>query len=113
MMSQHDNFDTFLSQQLKANQPYLADEGFTEQVMAALPASEQIKPWWMRPITTVPVLMVSLLILSQVPLLESAIQLWGWLLAADPLTLLKTGAAISAGTLLAGIGWLAREMDLA
>lgn len=112
-MSQHDNFEAFLSRQLRANQPYIADDGFTEQVMAALPSSRQVKPWWQRPITTIPVLLVSLLILSQVPLVASTIQLWHWLLAAEPLTLLKTGAAISVGSLLAGIGWLAREMDLA
>lgn len=112
-MNQQDNFEEFLSRQLRANQPYLADDGFTEHVMAALPGSKPSKSWWQRPITIVLVLLVSLAIISQGSLLESVIQLWYWLFAADPLTLLKTGAVISVGTLLVGLGWLARETDLA
>lgn len=111
-MNQQDNFDAFLSRQLSAKQPYLADEGFAEQVVAALPGRRASKSWWQRPITLVPVLLVSVLVVGQLPLVDSAIQLWHFFFTADQITLLKTGAAVSAACLLASFGWLAREMGL-
>ncbi len=111
-MTQHDKFEAFLSRQLSAKQPYLADEGFTEHVMVALPVRRGSNSWWQRPITLVPVLVVSLLVIGQLPLVDSGIQLWHFFFNADQITLLKTGAAVSAACLLASFGWLAREMGL-
>ncbi|MDQ2077016.1 hypothetical protein [Marinimicrobium sp. ABcell2] len=111
-MNRKDNFEEFLSRELSAKQTYPADDGFTEQVLAKLPAPKPTHSWWQRPLTLLPVLLIGLLVLSQLSLVENAMQLLHFVLTADPTTLLKTGAAISAGILLASFTWLAREMDL-
>lgn len=112
-MKQQDNFEEYLSRQLRANRPYLDDEGFTDQVMRALPTSERSGGWRVRTIAALPVLVIGLAIIAVFPFSETVIELWQWFANPDLTLLLKTGAGISAGILLACFGWLAREMNMA
>lgn len=111
-MNQQDNFEKFLSRELKARQPYLADEGFTDLVMHALPKSKfsgRLRARW---IVGIAVALVGIVVLGQPPLLETVLRLWQWFFTAELISLLKVGGAVSGGILLMCFGWLAREMNL-
>ncbi len=111
-MNQQDNFEEFLSRQLKAKQPYLADEGFTDQVLQALPNSKSSPSWFARSMVGLAILVIGVAVLDQLPLVETWLQLWEWFSTAELISLLKVGGAISGGILLICFGWLAREMGL-
>src|SRR5690606_40050543 len=67
-----DDFERLLRQQLQAQQDYLPDDGFSAQVMAALPAASAKSRWRERLLIGVPVLLISLLVFSQLPWLDMA-----------------------------------------
>lgn len=110
-MKESDNFDRFLARELKRDQEPVPDEGFTDGVMAALPADNPHRLWRDRLLVALTALVVAIAVLAQWPIWDTAGQLWQWFLMADLTQLLKTGAAVSAATLLASLGWLAREME--
>lgn len=110
-MNTSDDFDKFLSRELANTRHHLLDEGFTDGVMASLPTTFP-SSWRERLLVALPVLVIGLLVLAQVPLWETPDRLWQWYLAADVMTLIKTGAGVFGALLLACFGWLAREMEL-
>jgi len=113
-MTTPNDFDQFLARELNKARPQCPDEGFTDGVMAALPAKTPARrySWRDRLLVALPVLVVGALVLSQLPLGETVEQMWQWYFTADAMTLFKTGAGIFGGLLLACFAWLAREMEL-
>lgn len=111
-MNTSDSFDELLARELHKTRPQLPDDGFADQVMTALPVRRASSQWrdWL--IIALAALLVALPILAQWPLTELLDQLWQWFQTADWSRLAKTGAVVSLATLLAGFGWLAREMEL-
>lgn len=111
-MNVDDSFEEFLSRSLNESDHYLADEGFTDRVMAALPKAQAPGHGWRHWATLLPGLLVGLVVLSQLPIVDASLYLWSWLTASDLLSFVKVGA-IASGTLLALCAtWLARQMEL-
>jgi hypothetical protein len=111
-MNQHDNFDDFLTQQLREQQPYLPDDGFSAGVMAQLTNERRLSRRTERLIIGIPLLSISLLVFSQLPMAEAATLMSRWLVALEPVALLKLGALFSFGILLGCGGWFARQLRL-
>lgn len=102
-----------LAKQLKAQQTYVEDNGFTAGVLAALPsesgASSSAK---YRGLVAIPPLVVSAAVLLQGQPWLRLRGVWAWLSAGDTLGLLTVGAMVSAGLLVGCGAWLARDMKL-
>jgi hypothetical protein len=110
-MSTHDQFDRFLAQRLRESQPSIQDDGFTNQMMAQLPARQRrhwVKEWL---ILWLPCLAISSIVIANLPLGSSTSDLWAWIIH-DPVSLISFGAVGFILALLACAGWLAREMKL-
>lgn len=107
-----DDFDNFLSAQLKQAQPYLMDENFTAQVIAKLPPEKKLSLWQERLIIAVPLLIISALVVSQFSVLDAGIAVWTWLVSTGVANLLTMGLAISAAALCGASYWFARQMKL-
>lgn len=111
-MSTDDSFEKFLSRSLSTSNHYVPDKGFTDRVMAALPKAHAPDRRWRQWAPLLAGLLIGLLVLSQLPVVDASQYLWSWLIASDPLSLLKAGA-VASGTLLAlCAAWLARQMEV-
>ncbi len=111
-VSQDDGFDNFLRMQLQHSQPYLMDDNFSAQVMAALPASRKLSLWQERLIMLVPCLVISLLVLSQFSLIAFLVKGWTWLMTLDTTSLLGVGLSISASAISGASFWFAKQFKL-
>lgn len=107
-----DGFDNFLSAQLKQSQPYLMDDSFTAQVMAKLPAAKKLSLWQERLIIAVPLIIISLLVISQFSVLAVLIKLWTLLVTVDVASLLSIGLAISFAAISGTSFWFAKQFKL-
>lgn len=99
-----DEFDALLRHQLRSD--YLDDQGFTAQVMAALPAQQPLKPWLEKLILAVPVLLIGLLVCWQLPWRAWLQAGYGWLLLLDTASLIGMGVALFVCLLVAPLLWL-------
>ena len=107
-----DSFDNFLRAQLQQSQPYVMDDNFSAQVMAKLPAQKKLSPLQERLIIVVPVVIITLLILSQFSLLAVAVKVWVWLVALNLASLLKIGLATILLAITAASYWIAKQSRL-
>lgn len=111
-MNSTDDFDLLLTRELRNDQDYLADDGFTSKVMTQLhpqPAISRPTQWF---ITGVPVAVIGWLVFSQMPVQDIGLLIDSKLATLDPLTLVKGSALVSAGVVLGCLGWLARQTRL-
>jgi|GEM_PF-5019927 predicted anti-sigma-YlaC factor YlaD len=102
-----DDFERMLRRQLQNSTPYVPDEGFSAQVLAALPAARAQSRWRERLMIGVPVLIISLLVFSQLPWLEMTYIVQAWIQGAmsTSWTLLAALAAGAFSLLTAGCYW--------
>jgi len=107
-----DSFDSFLRRQLQQSQPYVMDDNFSAQVMAKLPARKKLSPLQERLIIALPVVIITLLILSQFSLLAIAINVWTWLVALNLGSLLKIGLATILLAISTASYWVAKQSRL-
>jgi len=107
-----DAFDLFLKKQLHDTQPYLADDDFTARVMNSLPAPKKLSRWQERLIIVVPLLIISLLVLSQFSLIAVLIKLWTLLVSMDFTQLMQVGMLISIAAISGASFWFARQLKL-
>jgi|SRR5690554_3045313 len=110
-MKHDEPFDHWLTRALKEEKPYLADEGFTQNVMVELPRPSALQRK-IRILLAVPVVAIGLLVLWQLPLQRFINTLWRLLLEFDLGQLFLFGAMISTSFLLGACAWLARQMRL-
>jgi hypothetical protein len=110
--SQDESFENFLSAQLKQSQPYLMDDKFSAQVMAKLPAAKKLSVWQERLIIGLPLVVISLLVISQFSLLSVGVRLWTFLVVADVAGLVKMGLAISVIAFGGASYWFAKQAKL-
>lgn len=108
-MSTDDSFDVFLRARLQQTKPYLHDENFTAQVMARLPAPKKLLRWQERLIIAVPLLIISILVLSQNSLLAFIIKAWVMLSVISVQNLFQLVLEVSLVALLAVSYWLAKK----
>ncbi len=106
-----DDFERRLRQQLQAQQAYLPDDGFSAQVMAALPAASAKSRWRERLLIGVPVLLISLLVFSQLPWLDMAYIARAWVQGASGTTWMLVGAGVSTLTSLLASLWYWRAAE--
>jgi len=105
-------FDNFLSAQLKQAQPYLMDDVFTAQVMTKLPPVKKLSVWQERLIIVVPLLIISVLVISQFSILAVIIKLWALVFSVGVANLLSIALAISAVVLCGASYWFAKQVKL-
>ena len=86
-------FGQLLRRQLQHSSAYSADDGFSAGVMAALPVRRQLNPWLARLLVWLPTLLISLLVLAQLPWRELLQGGYAWLLSADLGGLISLGFA--------------------
>ncbi len=107
-----DSFDNFLSTQLQQSQAYLPDDKFTAQVMGKLPAAKKLSRWQERLIIIVPLVVISLLVLSQFSVLAIAVKLWTFLVGAQVASLLQLGLLITIIVTSGASVWFAKQFKL-
>ena len=82
-----------LRRQLQHSSAYLADDGFSAGVMAALPVRRQLNPWLARLLVWLPTLLISLLVVAQLPWRELLQGSYAWLLSVNIGGLILLGLA--------------------
>lgn len=111
-MNTPDEFDQLLTRELRHSQDYLADDGFTASVMAQIdnrpPLSRRVQ--WL--IIGVPLVLISGIVFSQLPVQDLSLMIGNSLEALEPVTVIKLGAMVSGGIILASLAWLARQARL-
>lgn len=111
-MATDKRFDVFLQAQLQQAKPYLPDENFTVRVMASLPVVKKAIGWRERVIVLVPLIVISILVLSQNSLLAFAIKSWVLLSIISLDNLFKILMLASLAALLGASYWFARRCRL-
>lgn len=111
-MDSDKHFDAFLQAQLQQDKPYLADDNFSVRVMASLPIAKRTISWRERLIVLLPLMIISILVLSQNSLLAFAIKSWVLLSILSFDNLLKIVVEISLLALLGASYWLAKQCRL-
>lgn len=107
-----DDFDVFLRGQLQQTQPYLMDDNFTAQVIRQLPVQKKLRLWQERLIIIFPLIIISLLVLSQFSLTAVLIKLWVLLLTVDTASLLKIGFLTTLFAVSGASFWCARQIKI-
>ncbi len=108
----NDNFDIFLSKQLQHAQPYLADDNFTAQVMGKLPAAKKLSRWQERLIIIIPLIVISLLVLSQFSIIGLLVTLWTFIMGANVAIFLQLGLFITIAVISGASIWFAKQFKL-
>jgi len=107
-----DNFDVFLTKQLQQTQTYLPDDDFTARVMQQLPAPKKLSLWQERLIILIPLMIISVLVLSQFSLLATMIKLWVWLSMMDFTSILQVGIVTTIAVISCAMFWFAKQLKI-
>jgi hypothetical protein len=107
-----DAFDHFLKNQLQEGQPYLADDNFTARVMSNLPTPKKLSLWQERLIIFVPLLIISLLVMSQFSVLSVLIKLWTLVISMDVTHIVQIGMLVSVAVISGVAFWFARQLKI-
>jgi hypothetical protein len=104
-MKPEDSFDDFLAQHLRQPREYLLDDGFTAQVMAALPQQKSKSYRAEALIIGLPLFIISSLVFSQFPFATFGSNLWYFFAQIDVAGWLTVGVTASATIMLIGVMW--------
>ena len=107
-----DAFDLFLVKKLQENQSYIDDDGFAAGVIKSLPAATKLSLWQERLIILVPLLIISVLVLSQFSLIGVMIKLWTLLVGMEVNQLIQIGVAVSVAVISGACVWFARQLRI-
>jgi hypothetical protein len=107
-----DNFDVFLTKHLQQAQIYLPDDDFTAGVINQLPAPKKLARWQERLIIMIPLVVISLLVLSQFSVLAVLIKLWALVLTAGITSLLQIGVLTTIAVVSGATFWFAKQMRI-
>lgn len=103
------SFDDFLKQTLQQRSEYIDDDDFTARVMAGLPAPHRLNPWLERLILALPVSLIALWVVSQLPWRDLIRPVYGWLLTVDGTGLITLGAGAMLLAATIPLLWLLRR----
>jgi hypothetical protein len=95
-----DNFEQLLAQHFQQSQEYINDDGFTARVMSQIPKQQEFNPWIKRLIFWAPLLLVSLLVLSNLPALQLVHTVSAFLLSLTMKEIVLGGALLGMAMLL-------------
>lgn len=76
-------FDDFLQQQLQSSSHYLDDGDFSARVLAGLPVQKRLNLWLEKLIVWVPVTLIAILVVSQLPVRDFIQPIYAWVLMFD------------------------------
>lgn len=107
--SSNDSFDAFLTKHLQQAQTYLSDDDFSARVMQQLPAPKKLSRWQERLIIMVPLLVISLLVLSQFSVLAVLIKMWILLLTTSFTSILQIGILTTVVVISGAAFWFAKQ----
>lgn len=103
------DIDALLKQHFR-QQEYIDDNGFTANLMMALPQQKKLSPWLKFCIYWLPVLLVSLWVIGQLPLRDIIHQVAAfWLLADAKEFMMIAGAAFALLMTYVGFSFMADE----
>lgn len=105
-----DNFDAFLTKHLQQAQTYLPDDDFSARVMQQLPAPKKLARWQERLIILIPLVVISLLVLSQFSVLAVLIKLWTLLLTTSLINILQVGILTAIAVVSGAAFWFAKQV---
>jgi hypothetical protein len=91
----NDDFEQMLSARLQQAQPYLSDDNFTTNVMQTLSTRKALSPLQERLIKIIPVLIISVLVLSQFSAVAIFAGAWKLLFTLNSTHLLQLGSAMA------------------
>jgi hypothetical protein len=107
--SSNDSFDAFLTKHLQQAHHYLPDDDFSARVMQQLPAPKTLSLWQERLIIMVPLLVISLLVLSQFSVLAVLIKMWVLLLTTSFTSILQIGILTTVVVISGAAFWFAKQ----
>ena len=110
--SSNDSFDAFLTKHLQQANAYLPDDDFTARVMQQLPAPKKLSRWQERLIIMIPLLIISLLVLSQFSVLAVLIKVWILFLTTSFTSLLQIGILTTAAVISGVALWFAKQVKI-
>lgn len=112
LANHQNNFDDLLRAELQRSHEYLPDDNFTANVMAQLPAPKKLRRWQEYLSLVVPCAVITLLVLSQLPVIAIIIKSWVWLSLMDIAGWLQLSLIIFFVGLLGIAGWFVKEKHL-
>ena len=98
-----DAFEALLKQQLQGSEDYIDDNGFTARVISELPPARSLSKRMEQCIIGLPVLVISLLVLIQLPWQLLNATFWTALFALNLTNLLLIGGALFALTVVLSV----------
>lgn len=107
--SSNDSFDAFLTKHLQQAQNYLPDDDFSARVIQQLPAPKTLSLWQERLIIMVPLLVISLLVLSQFSVLAVLIKMWVLLVTTSFTSILQIGILTTVVVISGAAFWFAKQ----
>lgn len=110
--SSNDRFDAFLTKHLQQANTYLPDDDFSARVMQQLPAPKKLSRLQERLIILIPLLIISLLVLSQFSVLAVFIKVWILFLTTSFTSLLQIGILTIVSVVFGAALWFAKEIKL-
>ncbi len=110
--SSDENFDAFLTKHLQQANTYLPDDDFSVRVMQQLPAAKKLSRLQERLIIMIPLLIISLFVLSQFSILAAVIRLWTWLSIMDFTNILQIGILTTLAVISGAVFWFAKQLRI-
>ncbi len=110
--SSTDSFDAFLTKHLQQANTYLPDDDFTAHVMQQLPAPKKLSRWQERLIILIPLLIISVLVLSQFSALAVVIKVWTLFLTTSFTSLMQIGVLMTVSVISGAGFWFAKQIKL-
>jgi hypothetical protein len=107
-----DGFDAFLTKHLQQANTYLPDDDFTARVMQQLPAPKKLSRWQERLIIMIPLLVISLLVLSQFSVPAVLIKVWVLFLTTSFTSLLQIGVLTTIAVISGVVLWFAKQVKI-
>lgn len=101
----HDEFDSFLAKHLRNSTPYIADDGFVEKTMQALPAPRSTRKIKIIAATTG-------LVLATPALISGGSTIFHWANSLTVASLLQIGLVTSGILFSSTVIWFGRKLDL-
>lgn len=106
------SFDDFLKRSLQQSSGYIEDGDFSARVMASLPAPHRLNPWLERLIVALPVTLIALFVVSQLPWRDLVRPAYGWLLTFDSTSLMSLAIGVVLLVAAAPVLWVLRKSAL-
>jgi hypothetical protein len=107
-----DTFDNFLSSELQKNNFYLEDDNFTDQLMEKLPHKEKLSRLQEGLIIFVPLIIISLTVFSQLPILAFIIKIGVLLNLMNATTAAQLSLLFFLVAILSASYWLAKKIRI-